>query len=211
MTDALFVSQLLLWPLVLVLGIAVVVLARQIGLLHERIAPAGALALSKGPEVGARASVVEASALDGARHALGAPATDGRSTLLFFLSPTCPICKTLLPTLERVVREQDVRLLLASDGDELDHAAFVRRHGLDPHSYFVSSELGLRYQIAKLPYGVLIDSEGIVRAQGIVNTREHLESLFEAEARGVGSIQEFLKHEHGRKELPVISGEGVRV
>ena len=39
----------------------------------------------------------------------------------------------------------------------------------------------------------LIDEEGIVAAQGLVNTREHLESLFEAQRRGVASIQEYLR------------------
>ncbi len=55
MIDALTISQLVLWILVLVLSAAVVVLARQVGLLHERISPTGALALSKGPSVGAQA------------------------------------------------------------------------------------------------------------------------------------------------------------
>jgi hypothetical protein len=39
---------------------------------------------------------------------------------------------------------------------------------------------------------VLIDEQGIVAAQGLVNTREHLESLFEAQQRGVASIQDYL-------------------
>jgi methylamine dehydrogenase accessory protein MauD len=54
--------------------------------------------------------------------------------------------------------------------------------------------------VAKLPYAVLIDEAGIVRAKGLVNTREHLESLFEAKERGVGSIQEFVERERrGRR------------
>jgi hypothetical protein len=37
-----------------------------------------------------------------------------------------------------------------------------------------------------------------VRAKGLVNTREHLESLFEAKERGVASLQEFVHGEsHG--------------
>ena len=37
-----------------------------------------------------------------------------------------------------------------------------------------------------------IDAEGVIRAKGIVNTREHLESLFEAKERGVASVQEYM-------------------
>jgi methylamine dehydrogenase accessory protein MauD len=59
--------------------------------------------------------------------------------------------------------------------------------------YVLSAPLGMSYGVAKLPYAVLIDKDGIVAAQGLVNTREHLESLFEAQRRGVASIQEYLK------------------
>jgi hypothetical protein len=40
---------------------------------------------------------------------------------------------------------------------------------------------------------VLLDGAGVVRASGLVNSREHLDSLFEARARGVGSLQEYLQ------------------
>ena len=42
---------------------------------------------------------------------------------------------------------------------------------------------------------MLIDADGVLRAKGLVNTREHVESLFEAMARGVGSVQEYLRRE----------------
>jgi methylamine dehydrogenase accessory protein MauD len=51
----------------------------------------------------------------------------------------------------------------------------------------------MSYGVSKLPYAVLIDSEGFVAAQGLVNTREHVESLFEAERHGVASIQDYLR------------------
>jgi methylamine dehydrogenase accessory protein MauD len=51
----------------------------------------------------------------------------------------------------------------------------------------------MTYGVAKLPYAVPIDEEGIVAAQGLVNTREHLESLFEAQRHGVASIQDYLE------------------
>ena len=45
----LLLSQGLLWGVVIILAITVLALARQIGVLHERIAPVGALALGQGP------------------------------------------------------------------------------------------------------------------------------------------------------------------
>ena len=56
--------------------------------------------------------------------------------------------------------------------------------------YLLSAPLGLAYQVGKLPFAVLIDAGGIVRGRGLVNTREHIESLFEAQRRGVASLQE---------------------
>ena len=43
MIDALVVSNILLWLLVIALALTVLALTRQIGLLHERISPVGAL------------------------------------------------------------------------------------------------------------------------------------------------------------------------
>ena len=191
MTEALLVSNVLLWILVVVLGAVVVALARQVGVLHERVAPVGALATATGPEVGDALPAIAVEDTDGRGfHIGGSGETD---TLVFFLSPTCPVCKTLLPTVLRVIaREEGVRLVLASDGPEEEHRSFLQENDLGGHSYVLSAELGRAFQVAKLPYAVLLDREGRLRAKGIVNTREHVESLFEARAAGVASIQEYL-------------------
>ena len=39
----------------------------------------------------------------------------------------------------------------------------------------------------------MIDEHGILRARGIINSREHLESLFEAKHRGVASLQDYFE------------------
>ena len=194
MTQALLVSNLVLWAVVLLLACVVAALARQIGVLYERVAPAGALSMARGPAVGEAAPVVRAEDLAGTAHDIGAPDPAGRSTLLFFLSPTCPVCKQLLPTLRAVARSEGgaLAVVLASDGSRGEHEAFVRAERLEGFPYLLSPALGITYQVAKLPYAVLLDAEGIVRAKGLVNTREHVESLFEAKERGVASIQDFL-------------------
>lgn len=192
MTQALVVSVVVLWIVVLVLAGVVFALARQVGVLHERIAPAGALALSDGPKVGEAAPVVVAESLSGNLGRIGEADPDGRERLLFFVSPRCPVCKGLLPTVKRIVRENAAKLVIASDGVEEDHAGLATEHDLAPADYHLSAELSVRYGIAKLPYAVLLDGDGIVRGQGIVNTREHVESLFEAERLRVGSIQDYL-------------------
>ncbi len=194
MTDALLVSNAVLWVVVLVLAGVVVALARQIGVLYERVAPAGALMTGSGPDVGDAAPLVTVETLAGTALEIGPARADGRSTLLFFLSPTCPVCKTLLPALQSAARAEAawVDVVLASDGARAEHVAFVHRERLDAFPYVLSPALGIAYRVGKLPYAVLVDGAGTVRARGLVNTREHLESLFEAHERGVGTIQDFL-------------------
>jgi methylamine dehydrogenase accessory protein MauD len=202
-TQALIVSNLVLWIAVVVLGCVVVALTRQIGVLYERVAPAGALLQRHGPEVGSAAPVVEVEELRGRARTLGGTREDGRSTLLFFLSPTCPVCKTLLPVLRSIARREAARLevVLASDGPRPEHEAFVQAERLEGFAYVLSPSLGMTWQVGKLPYAALVDAGGAVRAKGLVNTREHLESLFEAMERGVASIQDYFESPAARREV----------
>src|SRR5207249_705697 len=137
-------------------------LARQIGVLHERVAPAGALMVGKGPAVGEPAPVVSAPDLAGTVRDVGGPSAEGRSTLLFFLSPTCPVCKALLPMLRSIARrERDwLGIVLASDGPRDEHEAFVRAERLEAFPYLLSPALGITYRVGKLPYAVPLDAAG---------------------------------------------------
>jgi methylamine dehydrogenase accessory protein MauD len=200
MTEALLVSNVVLWIVVVVLAGTVLALVRQLGVLYERVAPAGALMVSRGPAVGEVAPLVRADALSGPARELGGARADGRSTLLFFLSPTCPVCKALLPAVRSIVRREGdwLEVVLASDGPRAEHEAFVREHRLEDFPYVLSTPLGVTHQVGKLPYAVLLDAAGVVRAKGLVNTREHLESLFEAMERGVASLQEYFDRPENR-------------
>jgi methylamine dehydrogenase accessory protein MauD len=192
MIEALVVSNLVLWVVILALLVAVFALARQIGVLYERVAPMGALMMDNGPKVGAASPVFALTDLEGLSVNIGTPSP--QSTLLFFLSPTCPVCKKLLPILKSAAATEKrwLSVVLASDGDETEQRAFIRRAGLEAFSYVLSTPLGVTYQVSKLPYAVLLDERGIVRAKGLVNSREQLESLFTAKDLGVASIQDFV-------------------
>ena len=52
MNDALLITNIFLWLVVLALLLVVWALARQIGVLYERVAPMGALMIDQGPKVG---------------------------------------------------------------------------------------------------------------------------------------------------------------
>jgi methylamine dehydrogenase accessory protein MauD len=200
-TDTLVISNLLLWVAVVVMAAVIFALVRQIGVLHERVAPAGALVLGSGPKAGEAAPVLDVEDLAGRSLAVGGESPEGLATLLFFLSPTCPVCKTLLPTIRSIARGEAswLGVVLASDGPRAEHEAFVRDHRLGSFPYVVSTELGMLYQVGKLPFAVLIDGEGVIRSKGLVNSREHLESLFEAKDLGVATVQEFIGRSVERK------------
>ena len=193
MIDAIVISNVLLWAVVLVLMVTVLALARQIGILYERVAPMGALMLDSGPKVGEAAPQLDIESLSGSRVAIGG-AGNSRSQLLFFLSPTCPVCKKLLPIL-RSVRHSErswLDVVLASDGEPAEHLAFYRSAKLTDFPYLLSAQLGMALKVGRLPYAVLIGDDGRIRAKGLVNSREQLESLFTAKELGVASVQEFL-------------------
>ena len=202
MSGALLASNVLLWILVLVMGGVILALVRQIGVLYERVAPAGALVVGSGPKAGEAAPVFTVSDLANQEQRVGGERTDNFSTLLFFLSPTCPVCKTLLPVLKSVARDEGrwLNVMLASDGARKEHEAFVSEYRLQQFPYLLSSELGLGYRVGRLPHAVLIDPEGIIRSTGLVNSREHLESLFEADELGVATLQEYMAAEQSKEE-----------
>ncbi|WP_293900638.1 methylamine dehydrogenase [Phenylobacterium sp.] len=180
-----------LWALVLVLATVIVVMLRQIGVLYERISPMGALMDSAGPRVGEPSPRFLPPSLTGPPIAIGG--ATARAQLVFFLSPTCPVCKQLLPVLNSIRTDEKAWLdvVLASDGDEAKHRDFIRRRRLTAFPYVLSSELGMAYRVQRLPFAVLTDKGGVVRAKGLVNNREQLESLFSALSAGVPSLQQY--------------------
>jgi methylamine dehydrogenase accessory protein MauD len=192
---ALAVSNAVLWAVVIALCVALLAVIRQLGVLHERLAPVGALMLAKGLKVGEPAPAITVEDLDHRTLVFGAVRADERATLLMFVSPTCPVCKALLPALKSsLASERDwLDIVLASDGESAAQREFVQAQRLSSFPYVVSAALGIAFQVSRLPYAALIDAQGVLRARGIVNSREHLESLFEAKRLGLASIQEYFE------------------
>jgi methylamine dehydrogenase accessory protein MauD len=192
---ALAVSNAVLWLVVIALSVALLAVVRQLGVLHERIAPVGALMLAKGLKVGDPAPQIAVQDLEGRSIMVGAVRTDERAALIMFVSPTCPVCKALLPALKSslAAEREWLDIILASDGETASQREFVLAHRLGGFPYVVSAPLGISYQVSRLPFAVLIDAQGVLRARGIVNSREHLESLFEAKRLGFASIQDYFE------------------
>ena len=193
----LIASQILLWLAVASLAVVVIALARQIGVLHERIAPVGALKIDHGPAVGEKAPVLTLPTIAGSLAHIGQPLEEGRAQLLLFVSPDCPVCKRIIPLVKAFAKDERLQVLYVGDGRLEEQRRLVEKFGLDPRVFVNSPEIGMRFGVGKLPYSVLIDDGGVVVASGLVNSREHLESLVVAKQMGVSSVQEYLKQQAG--------------
>jgi len=90
---AVLASLALLAVGVLGLGVLVLALYRQVGVLNARLTPQGALELAEeGPEIGRPAPELDDLARTG-------------STLVAFFSPTCPLCRDLAPAVGALRRD----------------------------------------------------------------------------------------------------------
>lgn len=190
---SLLIAHGALWLLLIGMAVLLVVLSRQIGALHQRVAPAGALAVNAVLETGQRAPRLTVTTLGGQALEAGV-GRGGKSQLLLFVAPDCPVSRSLLPVLSTLPDSEPwLDVLLVSDGgEESEHRSFAEQKPLVGLDYVLSEALGRAYGISKLPYAVLVDESSRIAGMGIVNSREHLESLFEAKETGVASIQEFM-------------------
>ena len=187
------ISQVLLWVVVILQGIAIFALARQIGVLHERVAPAGALINSAGPGVGEQSPRLEVHALAGNAVTVGATLAPGRALLMLFVSSTCPICKKLIPIAKNFAKSERLDVLFVGDAEAAEQRKLVAQFELDEHRFVNGPAVGMAYRVDKLPYAVLLDDAGRIAAKGLVNSREHFESLIVAKESGYATIQSYLK------------------
>jgi methylamine dehydrogenase accessory protein MauD len=159
---------------------------------------AGALTLSGGVKSGETPPALSLTGLDDSVLKLDSFAARGRGVLLFFLSPTCPLCRSLLPVVTRIAKEERkwLDLVFASDGGtRAEHEAYVKERQIEAFPYVISQELGVAFRVGKLPYAALLDEKGVLVAKGLVNSREHLESPVRSETAGSGERQRI----HGRQ------------
>ena len=102
MMDWLVISNIVLWIGFLAMVVVNLALARQIGVLYERVAPAGALMMNQKLAVGSPAPEMALPDLDGGIVDVGK--AESRSQLVFFMSPDCPVCNELTPALKSAAR-----------------------------------------------------------------------------------------------------------
>ncbi|MFT7599299.1 MAG: thiol-disulfide isomerase/thioredoxin [Acidimicrobiales bacterium] len=140
-------SYVVLWIAVLALGITVVALLRQIGVLHTRVAPMGVHFAGEGPEKDQPAP--DTSQFDYSTNSV---------TLVAFTAPTCELCAKLHPGLVRM-EQSYAELGLRTLSSETDASTFSR------------------FRVRSTPYLVAIDRGGVVRSRGVANTLDQAEEM----------------------------------
>ena len=117
---ALIVSQGLLWITVLLMGLVILALARQVGVLHERLAPIGALTTGPGPEIGKPAPRLVVDSMSATKVQIGGKTATGKAQLLFFVSAVCPICKKLIPVSQGFARSEKLDVIFVGDSADAE-------------------------------------------------------------------------------------------
>jgi methylamine dehydrogenase accessory protein MauD len=175
-------SYVVLWCLVLVLCVVVVALARQVGTLHLRLGPRGALEIDdEGPPIGEAPMPIAAADSDGNPITIGGP---GRAQLLLFVSATCRVCEEIIPGLGVVANGGGLEPLILSD--DTSGLEILRERRL-PSRPIASAQATRVYSVPGTPYAVILDRSGIVRAKGTVNNLEQLEGLVDTAQRRISS------------------------
>jgi methylamine dehydrogenase accessory protein MauD len=192
MLTSLIISQILSWIVILLLGTALLALARQVGVLHMRVAPAGALTTAGGPAVGDKSSPIAAQTLDGKTVFVGGEAHGTALRLLMFVSAQCPLCKGLIPVAKSFAHDERLTLTFVGDDDAAAQRDLIAKQGLERYGFINGPEVGQAFGVGKLPFAVLLDEHGAILSKGLVNSREHLESLVVAHEMGVRSVQDYI-------------------
>ena len=167
-------SYVVLWLLVVVLCVVVVALARQIGTLHLRLGPRGALELDdEGPPLGEPPQAFERADIDGRVVTIGGP---GEAQLLMFASPGCILCEQVLPSLPAIASANDLTAYVLTDVDAEESALTFGSKKL-PVPVVPARDVASSYDVPGTPYVLVLDRFGVVRAKGTVNNLEQMEGL----------------------------------
>jgi hypothetical protein len=142
------------------LAIAVLALAREVGMLRLSLDPRGALEVAhEGPEVGARSALGDR---------FGDELTPGRLGLAVFSSEGCQMCRALAPAVAAFGR--DARVVLREFDEVRDADAWAAA------------------DVPGSPFAVALDADGTVLAKGTFNTGAQLESVLAAAERRRGVV-----------------------
>jgi len=118
-----------------------------------------------------------------------------RGLFLLYVSPHCSLCSGLLPSAKRFFKEIAAEadgvwvMVLGSREAQIFYA---RENELTRYPVAAEEQMPARMRVEGAPFGLWINAQGQVKAKGMVDRREHLESLRHAARIGHPSIESYV-------------------
>ncbi len=170
------VSYIVLWLLVLGMGVLILLLYRQLGIMYlgsaEGVSRDGLNKGTQAPDFSLTDQYGNLQRLINYR---------GRPTLLLFGSPHCSPCRTLLPQLhEWAAAHPEVGVLWLNAASPEESLKFVSDTGatIPVAPYPPEGNLLDIYKVRVTPFSFLLDENGVIRAKGLVNTKAGLDLYY---------------------------------
>jgi methylamine dehydrogenase accessory protein MauD len=174
-----FISYFALWALFLVQSVAILLLLRQVGVLHLRIGPIGARVMPAGPEIGQAAPAGVIEDMDDPKKWWKIGPEMESDVMMVFVNPHCAACDSLMVAVRSLAAqsEQDLCWAVVTYGGRQACIKFRLKHHLQNLLVAYSPNIRNQYNIGATPYAVLIRKDGTVISKGLTNQIEHLESI----------------------------------
>jgi methylamine dehydrogenase accessory protein MauD len=166
------VSFIVLWIIVLVQGVLIFLLYRQLGILYlgsaSGVSRDGLAVGSKAPDFQLPDSTGRVQSLAQYR---------GRPVVLVFGSAHCDPCRRLLPGLQDWADGpgRDFQVIWLNQASDAESRSFQAETGSTLPMLSYQTGVNDDYRVRVTPFLFMIDRAGTIRAKGLVNTRQQLE------------------------------------
>lgn len=159
----------ILSALVVINTLVLYLVIRQVGILLANVGPVGARSAAQGPRLGENIAQQTFQCLE---RNITEP------TLIVFGSPSCAICESIKQAVFKLYKfwHQKAQFFLVYDREE-DAPEQPLREKL---WLFYNDDLRVKLDVKMLPFALMLDGQGQVVAQGLVNDISNVESLLEA-------------------------------
>lgn len=198
-------SYIVLWGLVLFQGVAIFVLLRQLGIMYLGTAQGVA---GDGLALGSRAPDFNLADLSGEPISLAD--FRGRPLLLVFGSVNCAPCRNLVPDLHRFAaeRREELGVLFLCRGTAEGARGFASELAIQiPFASHPDEALPEKYKARVTPFAFIVDGEGVIKAKGLANNYQHLETLVRSSSEPTGDTPNAHRNGATAAELPVVEEE----
>jgi methylamine dehydrogenase accessory protein MauD len=180
-------SYLTLWGLVIVMGLLLVGVLHQLGVLHLQIeqlrtAPEVTPPTPEddGPAIGSPLPDLVAESVNGFGAIAPATLRNQRGALLVFMSPMCELCQQVVEPLNALVEDasQGVRPIVIMRADEQGCRAFLSVFPLRmPTLCDNDRTITMGFKVHRTPFGLLYDEQGTLVRKGLVEGEADLAAL----------------------------------